>query len=134
MGQRRRALTPERSTLHLWGSELRAWRDRRRLSLAGLGDAIRYDPSYLGRLERAEQFPPEHLAPYPAPARSPAAPARASSQLPVTASKAAASAPVTTRQIVDFNGGPARAGRPRTAGTALPAHQRAHQRPSRRSR
>ena len=62
MGQRRRALTPERSGLHLWGSELRAWRDRRRLSLAGLGDLIRYDPSYLGRLERAEQFPPEHLA------------------------------------------------------------------------
>jgi hypothetical protein len=62
MGQRRRALTPERSTLHLWGSELRAWRDRRQLSLARLGDVIRYDPSYLGRLERAEQFPPEHLA------------------------------------------------------------------------
>ena len=62
VGQQRRALTPERSGLHLWGSELRAWRDRRRLSLAGLGDLIRYDPSYLGRLERAEQFPPEHLA------------------------------------------------------------------------
>ena len=57
----------------------------------------------------------------PAKARSPAAAARSISHAPVTASKAAASAPVTTRQIVAFDGGPARAGRPRTAGTALPA-------------
>jgi len=62
MGQRRRALTPERSALHLWGAELRAWRDRRGLSLAGLRDIVRYDASYLARLERAEQFPPQPVA------------------------------------------------------------------------
>lgn len=62
MGQQRRVLTPEKSALHLWGSELRAWRDRRSLSLAGLHELIRYDRSYLARLERAEQFPPKHVA------------------------------------------------------------------------
>jgi tetratricopeptide (TPR) repeat protein len=62
VGQRRRALTPGKSTLHLWGSELRAWRDRRGLSLADLRDLIRYDASYLARLERAEQFPSEQVA------------------------------------------------------------------------
>src|SRR6266702_1338756 len=62
MGQQRTALTPERSSLHLWGSELRALRDARGLSLARLGHLIRYDPSYLGRLERAEQFPSEDVA------------------------------------------------------------------------
>jgi tetratricopeptide (TPR) repeat protein len=62
MGQQRRRLTPARSALDLWGAELRAWRDRRGLSLAGLCDLVRYDPSYLARLERAERFPPEHVA------------------------------------------------------------------------
>src|SRR5205823_2696988 len=51
-----------RSALDLWGAELRAWRDRRGLSLAGLCDLVRYDRSYLARLERAERFPPEHVA------------------------------------------------------------------------
>ena len=62
MGQQRRHLTPERSALDLWGAELRAWRDRRGLSLARLCGLVRYDRSYLARLERAERFPPEHLA------------------------------------------------------------------------
>ena len=62
MGQPRRQLSPERSALDLWGTELRAWRDRRGLSLAKLGQRIRYDPSYLARLERAERFPPEQVA------------------------------------------------------------------------
>src|SRR5215467_9094256 len=62
MGQQRRPLTPGRSALDLWGAELRAWRDRRGLSLAGLCALVRYDRSYLARLERAERFPPEHIA------------------------------------------------------------------------
>lgn len=62
MGQRRRQLMPEQSALHLWGAELRAWRDRHGLSLAGLRELVRYDPSYLARLERAERFPPEDVA------------------------------------------------------------------------
>lgn len=62
MGQSRRELTPERSPLHLWGSELRAWRDRRGFSLAKLGSLIRYDPSHLSRFERGERWPPDDVA------------------------------------------------------------------------
>lgn len=56
MGRERRVLTPERSAVHRWGAELRARRDERGLSLAGLGRLARYDASYLGRLERGDQF------------------------------------------------------------------------------
>ena len=56
MGRKRRVLTPERSAVHRWGSDLRARRDERGLSLAGLGRLARYDASYLGRLERGDQF------------------------------------------------------------------------------
>jgi len=62
MGQRRSQLTPGRSPAHLWGSELRAWRDRRGLSLARLGSLVSYDPSHLSRFERGERWPPETLA------------------------------------------------------------------------
>ena len=56
MGRKRRVLTPDQSAVHRWGAELRALRDERRLSLAGLGRLARYDASYLGRLERGDQF------------------------------------------------------------------------------
>ena len=56
MGRKRRVLTPERSAVHRWGAELRARRDERGLSLAGLGRLARYDASYLARLERGDQF------------------------------------------------------------------------------
>jgi transcriptional regulator with XRE-family HTH domain len=56
MGRERRVLTPERSGVHRWGSELRARRDARGFSLARLGALARYDASYLGRLERGDQF------------------------------------------------------------------------------
>jgi hypothetical protein len=56
MGRKRRVLTPERSAVHRWGSELRARRDECGLSLARLGRLARYDASYLGRLERGDQF------------------------------------------------------------------------------
>ena len=55
MGWERRVLTPELSAVHRWGSRLRALRDERGLSLAALGTLARYDPSYLGRLERGDQ-------------------------------------------------------------------------------
>src|SRR5580704_450142 len=56
MGRKRRELTPDQSAVHRWGAELRALRDQRRLSLAGLSRLARYDASYLGRLERGDQF------------------------------------------------------------------------------
>jgi transcriptional regulator with XRE-family HTH domain len=56
MGRKRRVLTPERSAVHRWGSELRARRDECGLSLAGLSRLARYDASYLARLERGDQF------------------------------------------------------------------------------
>jgi hypothetical protein len=56
MGRKRRVLTPERSPAHRWGADLRARRDERGLSLAGLSRLARYDASYLARLERGDQF------------------------------------------------------------------------------
>jgi transcriptional regulator with XRE-family HTH domain len=57
VGQQRRVLVPERSALDLWGAELRALRDARGLSLAKLGARVRFDSSYLARMERGQQFP-----------------------------------------------------------------------------
>jgi hypothetical protein len=62
MGQQRKTLTPDRSAQDRWGCELRARRDRAGLSLAGLGSLASYDPSYLARLERGDQFPSENAA------------------------------------------------------------------------
>lgn len=62
MGQRRQELTPGESPMHLWGAELRAWRDRRGLSLSKLGHLIRYDASHLSRFERGERWPAENVA------------------------------------------------------------------------
>ena len=56
MARARRVLTPGRSPAHGWGAALRALRDERGLSLAGLGRLARYDASYLARLERGDQF------------------------------------------------------------------------------
>ena len=56
MGRKRRILTPDRSSVHRWGSELRARRDEHGLSLAALSRLARYDASYLGRVERGDQF------------------------------------------------------------------------------
>ena len=57
VGQQRKALTPERSSLDLLGAELRANRDRKQLSLAGLAVRVRYNAGYLGRVERGVQLP-----------------------------------------------------------------------------
>lgn len=56
MGRERRVLTPGRSPAHRWGAALRSRRDELGLSLAELGRLARYDPSYLARLERGDQF------------------------------------------------------------------------------
>jgi len=57
VGQQRKVLTPERSSLDLLGAELRANRDRKQLSLAGLAVRVRYNAGYLGRVERGVQLP-----------------------------------------------------------------------------
>src|SRR5690242_15494471 len=62
MGQRRRALTPEKSAQHLLGTELRALRDRNGLSLTQLAARIYYDASHLGKYERGERLMPLHIA------------------------------------------------------------------------
>ncbi|GAA4978165.1 hypothetical protein GCM10023205_52650 [Yinghuangia aomiensis] len=62
MGQRRRDLTPDASPLAHWGSELRAWRDRRGMSLTKLGELVRYNASYLAKVERAERKPSAAMA------------------------------------------------------------------------
>jgi tetratricopeptide (TPR) repeat protein len=62
VGQQRKVLTPERSPLDLLGAELRAVRDQRELSLAGLAGRVRYNAGYLGRVERGVQFPTLQLA------------------------------------------------------------------------
>ncbi len=62
MGQRRNVLTPERSPARRWGRELRNRRDQAGLSLAKLGLVAAFDPSYLARLERGDQFASEDAA------------------------------------------------------------------------
>lgn len=62
MGQVPRELTPTRSVLDFFGAELRRWRDRAGLSMAELGTRIQYDPSLVGRVERAQQVPSEAFA------------------------------------------------------------------------
>jgi transcriptional regulator with XRE-family HTH domain len=62
MSQQRSVLTPERSALHRWGAELRSRRDGLGLSLARFAGQVNYNPAYLGRLERGEQFPALQLA------------------------------------------------------------------------
>src|SRR5690349_17586874 len=56
MGRKRRVLTPDRSAVHRWGAQLRALRDERGLSLAGLSRLAQYDAGYLGRVERGDQL------------------------------------------------------------------------------
>ncbi|MBT2492079.1 helix-turn-helix domain-containing protein [Streptomyces sp. ISL-96] len=57
MGQRPKDLTPYASPNHYLGAEMRAWRVQRGLSLNKLHGIIRYDPSYVARVERGEQAP-----------------------------------------------------------------------------
>ncbi|MGA4844701.1 helix-turn-helix domain-containing protein [Streptomyces sp. G45] len=57
VGQRPNELTPHKSPQHYLGAEMRAWRTQRKLSLAKLKALIRYDYSYMGRVERGEQAP-----------------------------------------------------------------------------
>lgn len=62
MGQRPAVLTPHASPRSYWGAELRAARERQKLSLARLGERIHRDPSYLAKLERGEREIPAHIA------------------------------------------------------------------------
>lgn len=67
MGQRPKDLTPFASPHHYLGDKMRTWRKQRRLSLGWLSNSVRYDPSYMARVERGEQRPsPELVAAYDA--------------------------------------------------------------------
>ncbi|MFI1183378.1 helix-turn-helix domain-containing protein [Streptomyces sp. NPDC020799] len=61
MGQRPNQLTPHASPQHFLGAAMRDWRNLRKLSLAKLKALIRYDYSYMGRVERGDQAPSEAL-------------------------------------------------------------------------
>ncbi len=62
VGQEPRELTPNASAAHLFGAELRRWRERQGLSLARLCECFeragrRVDVGYLARVERGERLP-----------------------------------------------------------------------------
>ncbi|WP_205314815.1 helix-turn-helix domain-containing protein [Nonomuraea lactucae] len=48
--------------MDFWGYELRVRRDSKGLSLTDLGKLVRYNPSYLAKLERGERKPPREVA------------------------------------------------------------------------
>jgi tetratricopeptide (TPR) repeat protein len=55
VGQPQKALTPGQGPAHLWGFELREWRNRRGLSQADLGAQIHCDPGYIHKIEHAKR-------------------------------------------------------------------------------
>ncbi|WP_406336362.1 helix-turn-helix transcriptional regulator [Streptomyces zaomyceticus] len=61
MSQRPKELTPHASPQHYSGAEMREWRNLRGLSLNKLRELIRFDPSYVARVERGEQAPSPDL-------------------------------------------------------------------------
>ncbi|MFE5594808.1 helix-turn-helix domain-containing protein [Streptomyces sp. NPDC056549] len=61
MGQKPKEFTPNASPQHYLGAEMRAWRNQRGLSLNKLRELIRFDPSYVARVERGEQAPSPDL-------------------------------------------------------------------------
>ena len=62
MGQKPRDLTPTRSVLDFFGAELRTIRESRQMSMADLATALAYDPSQVGKVERAERSPTREFA------------------------------------------------------------------------
>ncbi|MCM2418997.1 helix-turn-helix transcriptional regulator [Streptomyces sp. RKAG293] len=55
MGQRPNDLTPHASPQHYLGAEMRSWRSQRGLSLGKLSKLIRFNTSYMARVERGGQ-------------------------------------------------------------------------------
>lgn len=62
MGQAPRALAPHLSAQHLFGAELRHWRELRGLSQNELGTCVHFSGDYVSKVEKAERFPPVALA------------------------------------------------------------------------
>lgn len=62
MGQRPNELTPHASPWHYLGAEMREWRAKRGLSLAKLSKKVRYNTSYMARVERGGQASSPELA------------------------------------------------------------------------
>jgi transcriptional regulator with XRE-family HTH domain len=56
------ALTPGRSVRHLFGSEIRRFRENAKMSLASLSEVLNYSKSHLARIETAEAMPPPKLS------------------------------------------------------------------------
>ncbi|MFE9428163.1 helix-turn-helix domain-containing protein [Kitasatospora sp. NPDC006697] len=63
MGAKSRPLTPDRSVRHLFGFEVRRYREAANMSLEGLARVVRYSKSHLSRIEAAEVMIPEELPP-----------------------------------------------------------------------
>lgn len=61
MGQQPKILTPHLGPEHELGAEMRALRERQRLSLKGLQSLIRFSAGYIARCERADQRPSADL-------------------------------------------------------------------------
>jgi len=57
MGQQPRTLDPQASPLAYFGAELRAWRSRRGLSQAQLGQLVHVSGDLLGKVEKAQRRP-----------------------------------------------------------------------------
>ncbi|MGH3933346.1 MAG: helix-turn-helix domain-containing protein, partial [Pseudonocardiaceae bacterium] len=57
MGRPPRELTPQESTLHFFGAELRHWRTVRELSQAKLGRRTHDSGALISKIEKAERYP-----------------------------------------------------------------------------
>lgn len=62
MSRRMRKLTPDASTKHRFGAELRLWRVQRGMSQAELGAGIMYSASTVAKVEKAERWPSRDFA------------------------------------------------------------------------
>lgn len=62
MAQAPRDLTPSESALHLFGSELRRWRELRKMSQRQLGEAVLSSGALIGKIEKADRKPNLDLA------------------------------------------------------------------------
>src|SRR3954467_2441379 len=62
LGQEPRDLSPHLSPRHFFGAELRHWRELHDLSQDQLGRLVHASGDTIGKIEKAERWPPEGLA------------------------------------------------------------------------
>ena len=62
MGQEPRDLSPHLSPRHFFGAELRHWRELHDLSQDHLGRLVHASGDTIGKIEKAQRWPPEGLA------------------------------------------------------------------------